>query len=153
MHTHTAKICWTRNGEPFTDGRYGRRHEWHFDGGTTVAAAASPQVVPERFTDRSCVDPEEAFVASLSSCHMLWFLDLASDDSFCVDRYEDAPEGEMNSDADDIWMQRVTLRPLVRFQGSSPTETELRALHETAHDRCFLANSVRSEVVVAPRTP
>ena len=115
MHKYTASIQWARSGAPFTDSRYSRRHRWTFDGGATIGAAASPQVVPPALTDAGCVDPEEAFVAALSSCHMLWFLSLAADRGITVERYDDAPIGTMDPNAEPVWMTRVTLRPAVRM--------------------------------------
>lgn len=154
MSTHTAQVAWQRGEhEAFTDQRYSRRHEWRFDGGARVLASASPSVVPQPMSDPAGVDPEEAFVASLSSCHLLWFLSLAAGDGWTVDRYEDAAEGRMGRDAQGrTVITGVTLRPLVRFGGDKrPTEDELHSLHHRAHDACFIANSVRCEVRCEPR--
>lgn len=148
MHAYTVDLHWERGDQPFTDGHYERRHRWSFDGGQTVPASPSPQVVPEPLSDPSCVDPEEAFVAALSSCHMLWFLHLAADRGYVVDRYEDRPVGYMDPDDEPMWMKRVTLRPEVTFVGSPPDTTDVRAIHDAAHERCFLAHSVRSEMVI-----
>lgn len=151
MHTYTASIQWRRGtDEAFDDGRYSRVHDWSFDGGVTLRASASPTVVPEPYADASAVDPEEAFVASLSSCHMLWFLHVASDRGFVVDRYHDAPTGTMDDDDGTLWMTRVTLRPRVDFAGDGPSDDELDAMHDVAHHACFLANSVRTSVHVEP---
>jgi organic hydroperoxide reductase OsmC/OhrA len=150
MSLHTATIRWARGDAAFTDRRYSRAHAWHFDGGAVVPASSSPQVVRVPFSDPSAVDPEEAFVASLSSCHMLWFLDLAAQAGWCVDRYEDAAEGLMQRDAaGHDWIARVVLRPRVAFAGErQPDAAALAELHHRAHESCFLARSVRSEVVV-----
>lgn len=153
MHTYTADVHWHRGQQLFTDGRYARRHRWAFDGGVSVAASASPQVVPEPLSDAACVDPEEAFVAALSSCHMLWFLHLAADCGLVVDRYDDAPVGLMDPDDEPMWMRRVTLRPQVVFIGGAPAASVLQQLHDEAHARCFLANSVRTTIAVEPHIP
>ena len=152
MHTYTATLHWHRSEQPFTDGRYMRRHQWAFDSGVTVPASASPQVVPEPLSDPSCVDPEEAFVAALSSCHMLWFLHLAADEGYVVDRYEDQPVGHMDPSDEPMWMRQVTLRPQVAFAGGALDTITLQQLHAAAHARCFLAHSVRSEIRIQPRS-
>jgi organic hydroperoxide reductase OsmC/OhrA len=150
MSEHSAKVRWAREGAVFTDQRYSRAHTWEFDGGGVVAAAASPHVVRPQFTDPSAVDPEEAFVASLSSCHMLWFLALAAERGFVVDSYEDAARGLLAKDAEGrLAITVVTLRPAVRF-AAVVSDAEHRALHHAAHDACFLANSVRCEVRCEP---
>jgi organic hydroperoxide reductase OsmC/OhrA len=153
MSTHTAVVAWQRAGEAFIDQRYSRRHGWRFDGGASVLASSSPSVVPVPMSDPAGVDPEEAFVAALSSCHLLWFLSLAASDGWIVDDYEDAAEGRMGRDAQGrTVMLQVTLRPRTRFAGPrQPTAQELQALHHRAHDACFLANSVRCAVVCEPR--
>ena len=148
MHRHTAEVEWRRGGAAFTDGRYSRRHEWRFDGGAVVAASASPLVVPVPLSDPAAVDPEEAFVASLASCHMLWFLSLAARRGWVVERYVDRAEGVLERDAGGkLAMTVVTLRPAVTFGGAGgPAAEELAALHEAAHAECFIANSVKTEV-------
>jgi organic hydroperoxide reductase OsmC/OhrA len=151
MSHYTAVIRWERNGANFLDNKYGRRHLWSFDGGATVAGSSSPHVVPEPFSDPRAVDPEEAFVASLSSCHMLWFLSLAAKKGFTVDRYRDAAEGVMAKNAEGkVAMTVVTLKPEATFDGKAPTRAELDALHHEAHERCFIANSVKTEVRCEP---
>ena len=152
---HRATVRWRRHAdEAFTDHRYHRAHAWWFDGGAEVAASSSPHVVRVPFSDPAAVDPEEAFVASLSSCHLLWFLDHAARAGLRVDAYEDDAEGEMGPMPDDarkrVVMQRVTLRPFVRFAVPVPAEVVER-LHHAAHEDCFLANSVRCEVRCEPR--
>ncbi|TVT50979.1 MAG: OsmC family peroxiredoxin [Denitromonas halophila] len=152
MSTYTATIVWQRGSQVFTDNRYSRRHEIHFDGDITLPASSSPHVIPEPYSDADAVDPEEAFVAALSSCHMLWFLSLASRAGFCVDHYEDAAEGVLGTGPGGKQMMTVvTLRPAVRFSGEQPTQEEHEVLHETAHDACFIANSVKSELYCHPR--
>ena len=156
MATYTAEILWQRGAdEPFVDNRYRRRHLLRFDGGVEVPASSSPHVVPLPLSDASAVDPEEAFVASLASCHLLWFLSLAAKEGYCVDRYADAASGVLAKNAEGkLAMTLVTLRPDVAFFGAKrPTRAELDALHHAAHEACFIASSVKSEVRVEPVHP
>ncbi len=150
MSTYTATIRWSRNGaEGFTKGQYSRAHEWAFDGGAVVPASASPHVVPAPWSDAAGVDPEEAFVASLSSCHMLFFLDFARRAGFTIDNYVDEAEGVMEKGADGKFrMTRVTLWPHVAWSGDPPDEKAIADLHHRAHEACFIANSVTTEVKV-----
>ena len=153
MAQHSSTVVWQRDdGTAFTDNRYSRRHTWCFDGGTTVPASASPHVVPLPYSDPAGVDPEEAFVASLSSCHMLWFLSLAGKRKFCVDSYTDKASGVMAKNAEGkLAMTVVTLRPEVVFYGAQlPTREEIDALHHEAHEECFIANSVKTDVRCEP---
>lgn len=153
---HEATVTWQRaEGEAFTDNRYSRRHAWRFDGGAEVAASSSPHAVRLPFSDPSAVDPEEAFVASLASCHMLWFLSIAAQRGFCVDRYHDAATGTMQKNAaGKVAITAVTLKPEVHFSGSRvPTPQELAEMHHEAHEQCFIANSVNSEIVCEPVMP
>jgi organic hydroperoxide reductase OsmC/OhrA len=152
MSTYLATIRWTRRGHAFADGRYSRAHAWTFDGGVEVPASSSPQVVPLPMSRDDAVDPEEAFVASLSSCHMLWFLDLAQRGGLVVDDYVDTAAGVMATNAAGrLAITVVTLRPRATFSGAKrPTPAEIEALHQRAHDRCFIASSVRSEVRIEP---
>lgn len=154
MSTYTAGIRWSRGEQKFTDNRYSRAHTWRFDGGTVMPASSSPAVVPLPMSDAGAVDPEEAFVASLASCHMLWFLSLAAKRGHVVDTYADDAEGVMAKNAAGrLAMTRVTLRPLVTFGGASrPDRAALDALHHAAHEACFIAASIRSEVVIEVRT-
>jgi len=152
--SHTATIRWSRTGDgDFTKGQYSRAHEWGFDGGARVAASASPHIVPAPWSDPSGVDPEEAFVASLSSCHMLFFIDFARRAGLVVDDYVDAAEGVLEKRSDGSFaITRVTLRPNVTWNGEPPDEAVIADLHHRAHDACFIANSVTAEVIVeAPR--
>lgn len=150
MSAHTATIQWQRGDAAFSDGRYSRRHAWQFDGGAVVAASPSPHVVPAPWSDPAAVDPEEAFVAAIASCHMLWFLSLAAEGGFVVDRYEDAAAGTMARIAPGRQaITEVVLRPRIAFAGEHvPTAAEVEALHEAAHDRCFIANSVKTAIHV-----
>ena len=153
-HEYRASLQWQRqDGELFTDQRYSRRHMLRFDGGAELAGSSSPQVVKLPWSDPSAVDPEEMFVASLCSCHMLWFLSLAADDGWCVDQYGDDAVGVMARDERGrMAMTRVTLRPAVRFAGAAlPDAATLAQLHHRAHEACFIANSVRTEVRCEPR--
>lgn len=148
-HTYSARTVWQRApDEAFTDNRYSRRHRLLFDGGAEWAGSSSPQVVPLPFSDASAVDPEEAFVSALSACHMLWFLSLAAGQGFTVDHYDDQAEGTMALNAQrQMVMTVVTLRPQVRFGGKRrPTPEQFDALHHEAHEQCFIANSVKTEV-------
>lgn len=150
--TYTARVHWERHGASFTDGRYSRRHWLEFDGGARVPASSSPHVVPLPWSDPAGVDPEEAFVASLASCHMLWFLSLAADAGWTVDRYRDDADGVLARNADGrLAMTRVTLRPAVAFGGARrPDAAEIERLHHAAHGACFIANSVKTDVRVVP---
>ena len=154
MSTYTATIRWSRRDEgDFTRGQYSRAHQWAFDGGTVVPASASPHVVPAPWSDPAGVDPEEAFVASLSSCHMLFFLDFARRGGFTVDSYVDEALGLMGKDASGrIAVTRATLRPKIVFSGEKqPTDADIAGLHHRSHEACFIANSVKTEVTVEPR--
>ena len=150
MHRYESEVSWSRDGADFVDQRYSRRHVWSFDGGLTLDASSSPHVVPLPYSDPAAIDPEEALVASASSCHMLWFLSLAAKRGFVVDRYVDRAFGVMGKDADGrIAFTRITLRPEIAFVGETvPTAQELAALHEAAHGSCFIANSLKTPIVV-----
>lgn len=149
MSRHGASIDWQRGGQAFVDRQYSRAHQWSFDGGTTVRASSSPHSVRVPFSDPAGIDPEEAMIASLSSCHMLWFLDLAAQAGLVVDRYVDDAEGEMGrTGAGQDWLARVTLNPVTTFSGRVPDQGELDALHHRAHAHCDMARSVRSEIRV-----
>jgi organic hydroperoxide reductase OsmC/OhrA len=153
MAHHSSTISWQRdNIDSFVDHRYSRRHTWQFDGGAVVPGSSSPHVVPLPYSDPAAVDPEEAFVASLSSCHMLWFLDLAARAGWIVDSYRDEAVGTLARNADGQQaMTRVVLRPVVQFAPEkTPSADELHALHHRAHAACYIANSVKTEVVCEP---
>jgi organic hydroperoxide reductase OsmC/OhrA len=150
---YTARNTWERGDDLFTDRRYSRRHTIAFDGGVTIPGSASPHVVRAPMSDPAAVDPEELFVACLSNCHMLWFLDLVCREGFRADRYVDEAEGEMERNAEGkLAMTRVTLRPKVDFSGEKiPTREEVERLHHRAHQECFIASSVKSDVRIEPR--
>jgi len=152
MATYHAETLWQRGDQDFAGKRYSRRHLLSFDGGAQVPGSSSPHVVPLPWSDASAVDPEEMFVASLSSCHMLWFLSIAAQRGFCVDRYRDAAQGTMaRNAAGRLAMTQVTLRPEVEFSGDRlPTRQESDAMHHQAHDECFIANSVTADVRCEP---
>ena len=151
MSTYTATVAWRRGAdERFVDERYSRAHEWRFDGGTVVPASSSPGVVRLPLSRADAVDPEEAFVASLSSCHMLFFLSFAAAGGLVVDAYDDDATGELGRDGRGRQaMLRVTLRPTVTWAGESPPREAVADLHHRAHEACFIANSVTTEVTVA----
>jgi organic hydroperoxide reductase OsmC/OhrA len=153
-HRYEANVHWQRAAnEAFTDQRYSRRHELRFDGGAVVAGSSAVSSVPLPWSDPSAVDPEEMLVAAVASCHMLWFLSLAAKAGHVVERYSDAAEGVMTKNAaGKLWLSLVTLRPRVTFaQGQAPTAEALDALHHKAHEECFIANSVKSEVRCEPQ--
>lgn len=150
-HVYTATTVWQRGGAPFSDKRYSRRHEIHFDGGHVLPASSSPLSVRVPYSDAAAVDPEESFIGSISSCHLLWFLDIACRAGFVVDGYRDEAVGVMEPNADGrMAVTRVTLRPAVRFTGKQPTPEEHAQLHHRAHEECFIANSVKSEIACEP---
>ena len=150
MSEYTATVSWQRGDARFVDNRYSRAHEWRFDGGAIVPASSSPHSVPPPLSDSSGVDPEEAFVATLSSCHMLWFLSIAAKRGFVVDSYVDDAVGHLEKNENGrLAITRVTLRPAVRFSGEPvPTADEIGELHDRAHHECYIANSVRTVVTV-----
>lgn len=148
MVDYLATVDW-RSGGGFRDGRYSRAHSWSFDGGAVVPASASPHVVPAPMSDPAGVDPEEALVASVSSCHMLWFLHLAREAGLDVAAYRDEARGTMGKDdGGRIAMTRIVLSPEIEFAGEPPAAKLLERLHHEAHGRCFIANSLRTEIVV-----
>jgi organic hydroperoxide reductase OsmC/OhrA len=152
MGEYTATLEWQRDGAVFTDNRFSRAHRWRFDGGADVPGSASPLIVPPPLSDPAAIDPEEAFVAAIASCHMLWFLAIAARQGFVVDHYRDAAVGIMEKiESGKQAITRVTLRPDIGFSGDKqPLPDELRSLHYKAHDNCFIANSVRTEITVEP---
>ncbi len=150
MSEYFVKVNWARgNDESYTDNKYSRGHEWIFDGGVTVQASSSPQVVPLPYSVEENVDPEEAFVASLSSCHMLFFLSVAAKKGYVIDSYVDNAVGIMEKDSDSkISITKITLSPHVQFSGDKkPTIEQLEKMHHQSHDQCFNANSVKTEIV------
>ncbi|MDP1737433.1 MAG: OsmC family protein [Caulobacter sp.] len=152
MAAYTATIDWSlKPGEDFVAGRYSRGHTVAFDGGITIPGSASPSVVPLPWSVEAAVDPEEMLVAALSNCHMLTFLHKAREAGWVVTAYRDQAEGVMRKTAEGkIALTRVTLRPDITFQGPAPDAAQLDALHHAAHEDCFIASSVKTDVVVEP---
>lgn len=150
MPHHTASIAWTcEDTEDFYANRYTRVHEWRFDGGAVVPASASPDVVKPPLSDPAGVDPEEAFLASIASCHMLWFLDIARRAGHGVTSYTDTADARLVRSSDGkMRIERVELKPDIAFADPAPSDAEIEAMHEEAHELCFIANSIRAEVVV-----
>ena len=152
MSEYTTVVIWGRDSAVFTDNRYSRGHVWQFDGGIEVPASASPHVVPKPMSLEAAVDPEEAFVASLSSCHMLWFLSIAAKRGFVVENYRDEAVGVLAKNSDGkLAMTRATLRPAVKFGGERlPDRSEIEAMHHQAHEECYIASSVKTDVGCEP---
>lgn len=152
MATYSVEVIWSRGNQNFLDNKYSRRHLLRLDGGIEVPGSSSPHVVPLPYSAPDAIDPEEAFVSSLSSCHMLWFLSLAVKNGFVVDQYHDGAQGRMERNTEGkLFMSVVTLRPTVLFSGEIlPTASEIEALHHQAHQECFIANSVKTEVRCEP---
>lgn len=150
MKTFDAQVAWQRAGQPFLDGRYSRAHAWRFDGGLQLPASSSPLSVPVPMSDPAGVDPEEALVAAASSCHMLFFLSIAAQHGFVVDSYIDGAVGFLDKDAAGrMAMTRIELRPRIVFGGErQPSQGELQEIHHLAHERCYVANSLKCGIVV-----
>jgi organic hydroperoxide reductase OsmC/OhrA len=152
MAEHRADVSWSRGDQVFTDNKYSRRHLLSFDGGQKVMASSSPHVVPVPYSDPAGVDPEEGLVASIASCHMLWFLGIAAGRGFRVDSYDDSAVGVMRkNDKGKYFVAQVTLQPRVRFSGPKlPNPADFADMHHEAHEECYIANSVKSEVRCEP---
>lgn len=152
MSEHKAQICWERGVQDFIGNRYSRAHKWKFDGGMEVDASSSPLIVPLPYSNSFAIDPEEAFVASIASCHMLWFLSIAAKKKFCIDIYTDDAYGIMKkSEAGYSFIDIVVLKPKTLFSGNRlPTHEDQAAMHEEAHQCCFIANSVKSDIRCEP---
>lgn len=150
MSSHRATVEWKKEGD-FSRKKYLRTHRWRFDGGIEVKAAASPSVVPKPWTVDDAVDPEEAFIASVSSCHMLTFLFLAANDGFVCESYVDEAEGLLANEGGGQWITEIVLRPKIEFSGEKrPSEKELEELHHRAHEECFISRSVKTNIRVEP---
>ncbi len=151
MQEFTATVIWERGRQGFTDQHYSRAHAWRFDGGLSVPASSSPLSVPPPMSDPAAVDPEEALVAAASSCHMLFFLSLAAQQGYVIDQYRDAAVGELGKNgAGRMAMTRITLRPAIVFSGPlRPDAGALAALHHAAHEKCYIANSLTADIVIA----
>lgn len=153
MSKHTATIRWKNTGPDFLSRRYSREHTLHFDGGAIVPGSPSPQIVPAPWSNAANVDTEETFVASVSSCHMLWFLHVACDAGFLAENYDDEVEGVMTQNERGVlWISQITLRPRIIWGGTKqPTADEIVRLHHLAHEQCFIANSIKTDVNVESR--
>lgn len=153
MSHYTARVIWNSESNNFLKNDYSREHRWEFDGGISVAASASPQIVPEPWSKPSNVDPEEAFVAALASCHMLFFLDLAAQAGYVVEMYDDNAEGLLAKDSDGVMMMtKVELKPHVVFSTDhQPSIEDISKLHHEAHNQCFIANSVSTQIKITPQ--
>src|SRR4051794_12288043 len=149
-HTYTATISWKCDSEEaFASNKYSRAHEWSFDGGVTVPASSSPLSVRLPYSVEAAVDPEEVLVAAASSCHMLSFLYVAAKAGFIAESYRDDAVGEMTSDGGKHWISRITFDPQIVWTGEKmPVHDDLRRLHHEAHELCYIANSIRSEIVI-----
>jgi organic hydroperoxide reductase OsmC/OhrA len=152
-HEYHATVEWQRQGAVFVDNRYSRGHVWRLDGGVEVPASSAPSSVPLPHSIAAAVDPEEALVAAVSSCHMLFFLSFAAKQGFVVDRYLDEAIGEMaHNERNRLYVSKIELNPDVTFAGTKyPSEAELDALHHHAHEDCYIANSVKAEIIVRPK--
>jgi len=149
MSTHKAIIRWNSTSADFLKGRYSREHTWTFDGGITVAASPAPSSVPAPYSNAANVDPEEAFVASVSSCHMLTFLYLAGKAGFEIKSYEDEAVGVMTKNDKGIpWISEIKLHPRIVYGERRPTSADEERLHHNAHEQCYVANSIKSVVNV-----
>ncbi len=150
MSVHKATIRWKVTGPDFLKGQYSREHTWTFDGGVVVPASPSPSVVPAPWSNPAHVDPEEAYVASVASCHMLTFLYLAGKQGFQIENYDDEAVGVMTKNEKGVpWISRVTLNPKIVYGGArQPAPAAEQQLHHLAHEQCFIANSIKTEVVV-----
>lgn len=150
-HHHQATILWSAHGADITQGEFSRAHTWRFDGGIEFAASASPQVVPVPLSCEEAVDPEEAFVAAIASCHMLTFVHLASKDGLRLRAYEDTAVGTLEKNPEGkLALTRVALRPKLTFDGDMPHLKTIEKLHARAHEECFIANSVKTTISVEP---
>ncbi|HBE17952.1 MAG TPA: peroxiredoxin [Cyanobacteria bacterium UBA11149] len=150
MSEHIAVVQWQRNEAKFIDRQYSREHVWKFDGGAEILASPSPHVVPIPYSNPAGVDPEEAFIASLSSCHMLWFLAIAAKKKFLVNSYQDRAIGLLSKGENgQLAITRVNLHPQIIFaEDNLPTAKQIEEMHEEAHRSCFIANSVKTEIII-----
>lgn len=149
MFQYNATILWQRGSQKFIDNKYSRAHQWQFSGNTTIEASASSHIVPLPYSIEENVDPEEAFVASLSSCHMLFFLSIAAKKKLVIDRYEDRAIGFLDRDPEGkMAMTRVILDPLIHYSGTTASKEQEQKIHHLAHQECFIANSVKTKIEV-----
>jgi organic hydroperoxide reductase OsmC/OhrA len=150
MARFRASVDWSlKDGEDFPKGRYVRGHSVVFEDGPEVRGTASAHVVGNRWAEQGAVDPEQMLVAAIAACHMLSFLHAAREAGLVVTRYRDEAEGLMEPNAEgSLAITRVALRPAIDWQGETPDPARLDALHHRAHEMCFIANSVKTEIVV-----
>lgn len=150
MSEHKALISWNRTTPDFLKGKYSREHTWTFDGGVTVPASPAPSGVPIPLSNPACVDPEEAFVAAVSSCHMLTYLFLAYKQGFQIDTYRDEAVGVLTKNENGVpWVSAITLHPQIAFSGDKlPSAADVEKLHHLAHEQCYIANSIKTKVTV-----
>jgi len=149
LSTYTANVIWNRENQIFIDNKYSRAHKWVFDGGCEIPASPSPHIVPFPYSVEENVDPEEAFIASLSSCHLLFFLGIAAKKKILVDSYIDYAEGILEENEDGkLAMTRIMLNPTIIYSGKQPSDKEIQKIHHLSHQQCFLANSVKTIITV-----
>lgn len=149
---YKVKLIWEKTaGDDFLKKNYSRVHKWIFDGGIELKASSSPHVVPVPMSDESAVDPEEAFIAAISSCHMLSFLFVAAKEKFIIESYKDNAVGIMKKNDDGkLAITEVTLNPKIIFGGNKiPDQSQLNDLHHRAHEECFIASSVKTKIHIA----
>ena len=149
MSEHKATVKWSHTQGDFLKGTFSREHSWTFDGGLTVPASSSPAAVRVPFSNPANIDPEEAFVASISSCHMLTYLYVASRKGFEISSYEDNAVGVLTkNERGAVWVSSVILHPRITYGAKTPTPEEVEQMHHAAHDQCFIANSVKTDIKV-----
>ncbi|BCL69259.1 peroxiredoxin [Vibrio nigripulchritudo] len=152
MTTHRATVHWQKLPEqPFTDSQFSRVHTWEFDGGVCIPASPSPEILPPPLSDESAVDPEEAYIATLSSCHMMAFLAIAAKRKYVVEQYRDTAQGVLSENENGkLWVSKVCLCPDVQFSGDKiPSPEQVQKLHKLAHKNCFIANSVKTAIEIS----
>ena len=150
---HLAKVTWEKQPqESFTDNAYSRVHNWEFDGGATIQASSSPHIVPIPFSNPDLVDPEEAFLAAAASCHMLFFLSIAASQGYQIMAYNDQAEGILQkNDQNQLAFAQIALKPEVVCGGEKlPDESQMQKMHEQAHERCFIAQSIKASIKIFP---
>ncbi len=153
MPLHEATVSWRQTSGDFAKGTYNRAHQWAFDGGATCPASASPHVVPPPMSDPLGIDPEEAFIAAIAACHMLWFLDIARRSGYAAATYHDRAQGQLTAnDAGKLWLSHVDLRPRTTWADKVPSRQVLERLHHEAHENCYIANSVTTRIDVWPES-
>ncbi|MEB8431235.1 OsmC family protein [Cocleimonas sp. KMM 6892] len=146
---YNATVVWQRGSQTFSDNKYSRAHQWVFDSGTSIAASSSPHIVPLPYSVDENIDPEEAFVASLSSCHMLFFLSFAAKNKWIIDSYEDSASGTLEKNEEGkLAMTKVVLNPEIKYSGETPSKEQEAEIHHLAHEACFIANSVKTVVEI-----